>query len=247
MNIIKIDSTESTNNYLRDLWEETELQDGTVVYAEQQTMGRGQAGSCWEAEPGKNLTCSILFYPDFVTLSDFFLLSKIVAVGIVSTLSEYSQKEFLIKWPNDIYVDNKKIAGVLIENNIEDFSITRSIVGIGVNLNQREFKSSAPNPVSLINLIDTEVDVTEFLQKLQSNIMCWYNRAKEGLCNYYFISHFYHKYLYRKTGFHYFEDEDEVFEAQISSVEDDGHLVLETRNGEKKSYLFKEVKFVNGK
>lgn len=140
---------DSTSNYLASIADESPH--GFVVEAEAQTAGRGQRGNSWESEPRMNILMSVLLRPEGIAPSEQFLISQAVSVAIVRVLRHYLP-EVRIKWPNDIYVGDRKICGILIENSITATKIIHSIVGIGLNVNQREFHSDAPNPVSMFQL-----------------------------------------------------------------------------------------------
>jgi len=146
MNIITVESVASTNSYLKELAHSRTLDEGTVIVTRNQTAGKGQQGNAWESEAGKNITCSILLYPSFLPVQHFFLLSEVISLGVKETLDAYTDG-ITIKWPNDIYYCERKIAGILIENEITGSNISMSVAGIGVNVNQEQFLSDAPNPV----------------------------------------------------------------------------------------------------
>jgi BirA family biotin operon repressor/biotin-[acetyl-CoA-carboxylase] ligase len=238
MNIIKIKSTASTNLFLKELSEKQFLEEGAVVFTETQTAGRGQAGNDWESEPGKNITCSILFYPVFLPVKQHFLLSETIALGVKKTLDDYIPN-VSVKWPNDIYFENRKIAGILIENELTAQEITQSIAGIGLNVNQETFASNAPNPVSLKQILDVEMDLDSLLEKMVEKLMDEYEKLKAGQTE--DISRAYHDSLYRKSGFYAYEDKHGRFIARIQSVSEDGFLHLQTDKGEERRYAFKEV------
>jgi len=221
------------------------LEEGTVVVAETQTAGRGQKGSFWEAAAGQNITCSLLLYPTFLSLKQHFLLSKIVVLGVKETLDFLFPHllPFFIKWPNDIYHKDRKIAGILIENELMDDQITQSVVGIGLNVNQEVFTSDALNPVSLKQLTSETIDLDYLLGEMIRRIMYWYQKLKDNQSEK--ISTVYHDALYRKNGFFCYEDKNGVFDARIGSVSDDGFLHLITQGGEERRYAFKEVSFCN--
>ena len=153
MNFIHLPSVGSTNSeMLRRLEAKEVLEEGTVIWTTRQTAGRGQVGNSWESEADKNISFSMLFHPTWLSPAKQFVLSEIAALGIAETLEDYFPG-FSIKWPNDIYHDDRKIAGMLIENRIIGTHLQDSVIGIGVNINQMEFSSSAPNPVSLRQLM----------------------------------------------------------------------------------------------
>lgn len=149
--IIRLEETTSTNNYLRGLVGKESLPEGSIVVTEYQTAGRGQVGNTWESEPGKNLMFSIILYPDFLPANRQFLISQIAALSVKETLDAYVDG-ITVKWPNDIYWRDKKICGMLIENDLTGHSLYCSVIGIGININQREFLSDALNPVSLVQI-----------------------------------------------------------------------------------------------
>lgn len=241
MNIIKIESTSSTNSYLKEFASRQMLEEGTVLQAYEQTAGRGQAGTSWEAEPGKNITCSIIFYPLFLPLKQNFLLSKVIALGVKETLDNYSEN-VSIKWPNDIYIRDRKVAGILIENELSGQQISQSVVGIGVNINQEIFFSNAPNPVSVKQLTGIDIDTGIFLEEMIVKIMFWYDYLKQGHSS--IISENYLKSLYHKSGFHLYQDQKGLFMAEIQDIKDNGLLFLITDKGEERSFFFKEIAFI---
>ncbi|MDE5927427.1 MAG: biotin--[acetyl-CoA-carboxylase] ligase, partial [Duncaniella sp.] len=150
MFIIK-DTLPSTSSYLAGI--AADAPHGTVVMAREQTAGRGQRGNSWEAEPGCNITLSLLLRPEGLHPARQFVISQAVSLAIADLVSHFVAAPVSIKWPNDIYVDDRKICGILIENTITGTSIDRTIVGIGLNVNQTEFRSDAPNPVSMRQLM----------------------------------------------------------------------------------------------
>ena len=150
--LIHIAKADSTNGYLNALCEKEKVSELTTVVADFQTAGRGQRGNSWESEYGKNLMFSFVLYPTFLEARKQFLLSQIASLAVKETLDLYIG-DVSIKWPNDIYWKDKKICGMLIENDLMGIHISQSIAGVGININQKEFHSSAPNPISIIQII----------------------------------------------------------------------------------------------
>ncbi|MDO8928149.1 MAG: biotin--[acetyl-CoA-carboxylase] ligase, partial [Bacteroidota bacterium] len=177
--IIRIPSADSTNNYANGQLQANTLPEGTVFLAYEQTAGRGQLKNFWESEPGKNLTFSIVVFPDFLDIRRQFMLSKVVTLGIYTALGKYVDK-LRIKWPNDIYAGDQKLGGILIENSIMYSSIKSSVIGIGINVNQTDFKSNAPNPVSLKNLTNQQFDGEVVLSEILSGIDRYYSLLRDG-------------------------------------------------------------------
>ncbi|GHV70586.1 biotin--[acetyl-CoA-carboxylase] ligase [Bacteroidia bacterium] len=240
MNIIKIKSAASTNDLLKELAKQQAPEEGLVVFAENQTAGKGQRGNSWESEAGKNIACSILLYPTFLPVNQHFLLSKVVALGIKSALDSYIQP-VEIKWPNDIYYNGKKMSGVLIENELLGAQFSQSIIGIGLNVNQEIFLSDAPNPVSMKQILEKELPIESVLKKTVQAVLDWYEKLRNGETE--TIAKAYQDSLYRKSGFHGYEDSHGTFSARIDRIGNDGFLHLITREGERRNYAFKEVAF----
>ena len=240
---LKVSQTASTNTYLSRL--AATLPGGTVIYTPCQTAGRGQKGNSWESEDGKNLTFSILIKRPLVKARDQFCLSEAAAVAVVEALSAEAGDGFTVKWPNDVYWQDKKICGMLIENSLDGIDIATCIIGIGINVNQQRFVSDASNPVSLTNITDREHDLESLLKRVCSRIEQLVNTlgdeaAREQLHGQYMVA------LYRNDSkMHPFEDADgRRFMATIAAIAPDGTLTLQHEDGTRRDYLFKEVKHV---
>jgi BirA family biotin operon repressor/biotin-[acetyl-CoA-carboxylase] ligase len=239
MNIIKIDTCLSTSSFLKELAAKQDLEEETILVAKEQTAGRGQVGTQWESEAGKNLTFSMLFYPRFLPVKNSFLLSEMIALGVKEVLDTYCSP-VSIKWPNDIYFRDQKLAGILIENEITGQILSQSVTGTGININQEIFRSGAPNPVSLKQITGKDTDLDDLLEKLSKTIGKRYEQLRTGESE--SIIRDYHASLYRKDGFYPYRDKDHTFLARIESVGNDGLLHLRSDKGEKRSYAFKAVK-----
>ena len=233
-----IKQTPSTNALLWEQIRENNLPEGFVVFTDFQTAGKGQMGNAWESESGKNLLLSLVLYPEKVKPDEQFLISQLVSVAIKKTLDEYTDN-ITVKWPNDIYWNDKKIAGILIENSLQGNSIKIVVIGIGLNVNQKVFLSDAPNPVSLFQITGKSQVANSLLNDIRKNIMDLYFNLDANK-----IRDEYAEILYRKAGVHKFKEGDEIFQASIIAVHPDGQLELETENGERKRYYFKEVSFI---
>lgn len=228
--VVHIRETDSTNRWLQEHGEGE-----MAVWADYQTAGRGCGTNTWESERDKNLLFSLLIHPQGIAASQQFLISMAISVALVRTLSLYIKEGVSIKWPNDIYVDDRKICGILIENRLCGTQIRESIIGVGLNLNQAQFLGNAPNPVSLCMLtgkpVDRETCLSQTLSAFSLNAL-----GKQA--------DYYREHLYRREGFHAYHDDKGDFEAEIAGVEDDGHLLLRDRDGRQRRYAFKEVSFI---
>jgi BirA family transcriptional regulator, biotin operon repressor / biotin---[acetyl-CoA-carboxylase] ligase len=220
--------------------------DFTTFASKFQTSGRGQKGNGWESAAGKNLTFSILIRPILLKASDQFLVSQIVALGIVNYLNHFGLTA-KIKWPNDIYIENRKICGILIEHYLSGANLSVSIIGIGLNLNQKEFLSDAPNPTSLFLEKGVECSPEEELERLLPYIFEYYSGLNKKSYKVFKddIEIKYRNSLYRLMEFaNYKEGEsDEIIEARITGIDKYACLILERRDGSKRSYAFKEIRY----
>lgn len=238
--IVHLDIVDSTNNYAAKELLTKSLNEGSVFTANCQQLGRGTGGSLWESSEGLNLTISIIIYPVQVEINHQFSISQAISLGMADFLSQHVGK-VSVKWPNDIYVDDRKIAGVLIETAISGGRFSRAIIGIGLNINQEKFVSDAPNPVSLKNLTGKSYDLNEILGILCVNLDKRYHSLISG--DYETLDADYEKLLYRKGTWANYAAENDDFEGMITGIDKEGQLLIETRAGEVRSFIFKEVVF----
>lgn len=242
-NIIKLNSIDSTNNYLLGSLKKGQVDHYTVVTANEQTDGKGLDTNKWESEPGKNLTFSVLLKPDFLEASMQFFLHMVISNAIYEAVEKVTgKKEFSIKWPNDIYAGKGKLGGILINNTIQGVRINHSVVGIGLNINQEKFVSDAPNPVSLKHITNSEYKPGDVLFEILTSLDKNYHLLRTG--KYYNLKELYLKRLFRGTGFHNFKKKNIIFRARITNISETGKLCLEKMNGTIQKYDFKEVEFV---
>ena len=242
MHIIKLNAIDSTNTYLKELAAKQMVENFTVVVAENQTNGRGQRGSNWEVETGKNLTFSILTKDILLNFEEVFNLNVMVAVTIFQTLSDLKIPEISIKWANDILAEKKKICGVLIENQFKSNSEILSIIGIGINVNQENFEG-LPQASSIKNITGKDWNKEEillaFLTKFQLNINRYKNEGSENFWN------IYHQSLFKKDIPAAFEDKNEVkFMGIIRKVLPNGLLQIELEDDSLQLFDIKEVKML---
>lgn len=236
-----VDEIDSTNNYMKSLLLKQKVKEGTIVSADFQTGGRGQRGNGWMSENGTNLLFSIVLYPDAVKANEQFLILQVVSLAVADFLRKYTDG-ITIKWPNDIYWREKKICGILIENAIEGDQIKESVCGIGINLNQESFDSSLPNPVSLKQITGEYYKQSIMLGEVRELLFSYYEQLRRGEIQ--IIVENYRDSLFRKTGYHLFNDNTNDFIARIKNVAPDGTLILETESGDERRFAFKEVRYV---
>jgi BirA family transcriptional regulator, biotin operon repressor / biotin---[acetyl-CoA-carboxylase] ligase len=239
--IIKLSNIDSTNNYATSRLDKENWQEGTIVHANFQENGRGQLTNLWESAPGANLLISVLFYPTFLPVSYQFLLSKVISLSVSDVAASYVDG-VSIKWPNDIYIENKKVAGILIENSIMGQRINSSVAGIGLNINQTEFLSDAPNPISIFQTTHVMLDIEEVLKQLTERIDYWYALLKDKKIE--TIDREYLLRLYRLGVIGKYRDGDGEFIGQILGVNQIGQLVIEKVSGQMCQYHFKQVSFL---
>ena len=239
--LLYFENLPSTNTHAAFLQKNSGLVEGTIVYTNYQVAGRGQAGNKWESEEGKNLLISIVLFPSFIIPVNQFLISMTISLGICDFLGRYIPVS-RIKWPNDIYVNNDKIAGLLIENSLMGNQIESTIAGIGLNVNQNIFKSDAPNPVSLKSIIKRDLDLLTCLNELASDLDLRYKQLREG--NFDSIKKEYISQLFRLNKWSDYGEKNGAFNGRITSLSESGNLLIETRSGKTKEYSFKEVEFI---
>lgn len=245
MTIIDLPEIDSTNTYVaRNV---SDLAADTVVNAESQVAGRGQRGNSWEAEPFRNLTFSILLRPKAFPAISQFAISQAVALAIVAAVDNVCGVRLKIKWPNDIYFKDRKICGILIEHAVMGREIMHTIVGIGLNVNQRQFFSDAPNPVSLWQILGCEIDRHRLLTEICERIISDVPRIMQAT-NLERLHAEYMKNLWRNDGYsHPFRDTatNEVFDGVVESIEPTGLLsIRQADNGNVRRYAFKEVEWI---
>lgn len=236
--LIELDRTDSTNDYAVKLLSKEDVLDGTIIWALEQTKGKGEGDSKWESKAGLNLTVTIIFRPAFLLPRNQFYLLQTVALGVYDYLRTYIDDVF-IKWPNDLYVGGNKIAGILIENSIIGEEINYSIAGIGININQTKFSSSLENPTSLKISTNNHYELEESLGLLYQHIGNNYQLLKER--KYKEINSRYQSVLYKLGKLSTFHFQGKMIHGKIKGVSDTGELLLELESGEMQSFGFKEL------
>ncbi|MGB1308043.1 MAG: biotin--[acetyl-CoA-carboxylase] ligase [Oceanihabitans sp.] len=239
MHIIKLNATNSTNTYLRELSLKDSLVDYTVVQSDFQTNGRGQMGTSWSSNPEENLMFSVFKDVSFVNFEQHFFISMTVAIAIVKTLESFGIPKLKIKWPNDILSENKKICGVLIENSVKNNRFKNSIIGIGINVNQKAF-DNLPQATSLFNIAGKPFNRDEVLVKCMENIKKYFQILEAN--NVAEIQKNYALYLFKKNKPATFKDATGfIFTGIIQSVSNSGKLQILVEDAEIKAFDLKEV------
>ncbi len=239
--ITQFESLDSTNDYISELLKKNNIQEGFIVSTLLQTKGKGQKGNSWESENAKNLLMSVLLAPDFINASSQFYLNKIISLSVAEFIMEFTTDVF-IKWPNDIYVNSKKIAGILIENKIMGDAIKNSIIGIGININQEVFLSDAHNPISLKNITKVEYNINECLDKLCTYLNKWYDALRND--NYDLIDNTYMKMLMNYNVFSKYHYNGKDIIAKITALSEYGMLILLLEDGSSITCDMKEIVFL---
>jgi BirA family transcriptional regulator, biotin operon repressor / biotin---[acetyl-CoA-carboxylase] ligase len=238
---IHLAEVDSTNNYATQMVSKGAWEPGTVVIAHAQSKGKGLLTNKWESEVGKNVTLSVILAPTFLPIHMQFLISKVVSLAVYQVVSMFGV-DVSIKWPNDVYIGQQKVAGILIENSIMGSILGSSVVGIGLNVNQMEFKSEAPNPVSIAQASGQQLDVAAVIDLLLEQIDLLYKQLEAG--NVLGIDSWYLEHLYRKDIWARYFDSQGVYVGRIVGVSEIGMLQIERENGEVSEYHFKEVVFL---
>ena len=255
MKITHFKNIDSTNSYLQNLLDKGEDVADNVVVTDFQTSGKGQGRNVWQSENGKNLLFSIALDMSFLKAEDQFLLTQMVSVAMINVLKKYLPEENLfIKWPNDIYFNNRKIAGILIKNEIKGMMLGTSIIGIGLNVNQTDFDESLPNPISMKMITGKDYDLEEILLAIScqlSAVSNYVNRQQTTdnrpciTFNFQFstFNSQYTSYLYRYNQWAFYEHEGEVKEMMITGYDRFGRLILKEKNDREVVCDLKEIVF----
>ena len=245
-NVLFLPEVESTNTYAINLLRNVNVVDGTIIYTNNQTQGKGQRGAVWTSEIGKNIMLSVILQPRFLDINKSFYLSKITALACYDVLTEIldsSHYDIKIKWPNDILVNKKKIGGILIENNLSGNTIHHAVIGIGLNVNQEDFGGLSLLATSIKLQRDINYNTSMVLESICSKLEKWYFKLKESKLDY--INSNYLSQLYGLNQIHLFIDKNEQeFYAEIISVEENGKLVLKNATNDLLFFDIKEVKLI---
>jgi BirA family biotin operon repressor/biotin-[acetyl-CoA-carboxylase] ligase len=242
-NLVSLKEVDSTNTFLKNILSNSKpVPDGTVIMAETQYAGRGQRENTWHAEPGQNLTFSLLLKPGFLSAQQQFDLTRAVSLGVYDALYPLLRDSLKIKWPNDIYYGDKKLGGMLIENILHGSQIKSAIIGIGLNVNQENFPDNAVNATSIKNILQRDYELKNILAEICNNIEAYYLHLKAGRFEH--VRNIYLSRLYWLNEPRQFKSNGQVFEGVIKNVKDNGLLVID-QNGGEQAYNLKEIEFLN--
>jgi len=242
--IIHLETIGSTNKFALDFVETSPIKNGLVIWADEQTDGRGYGENRWESEAGKNLTFTLVIKPLYIPPASQFIITQMVSVSLQNTIENITARnDIRIKWPNDLYAGNKKLAGMLIQNVIKGNEIDVSAIGIGLNVNQETFSPGLPNPVSIYQLtkkiFDREKLLNDFLQSFQNE----YEKSGSPLFQETVTKSYFQK-MYLFNVWATYQAGNEVFQGKILGVGSFGQLVLKLENGEERQFGFKEVELI---
>jgi len=241
--LIELQTVDSTNLYAEQLLRVQRVPEGTIIFAHEQTSGKGQGENSWESEPGKNVTFSLVLFPAFLPPGQQFLLNKAIATGILDFLARFRIEERCsIKWPNDIYAGNRKIGGILILNTVCGTVYESCIAGIGVNINQETFHPGLPNPVSLKQLTGMNYPVKDAVDFIVSRIDERYQQLQKGL--YEPLDREYRKHLLGIDEWRDYFVDKKLIKGKIRGVDESGMLKIEIENGSILSFNHGEIGFV---
>ena len=239
--LLEYDTLDSTNTFSHDLVSKSNPSEGTVVFTHHQTAGKGQYGRKWASIAGQNITLSIILKPTFLKVSDQFYLNIITSLAVANTLEYYIKDQVKIKWPNDVYVEDKKICGILIQNNLSGQKIVNSVVGIGINVNQDQFHPDLPNPTSLKLLTKKDHDIKEIRETLCGELEKVYLQLKDEKQK--IIMEEYQERIYRLGVKTKFKIEEREVEGIISSINSNGQLMIDIK-GELESFSKTEIQYL---
>ena len=239
-NYLKFDELPSTNSWLMERLSVQNFPEGTIVFAKHQSDGKGQRGTSWTSEQMSSLTFSLLLKPTFLPISKAYDLSICIALALHDCLNEL-RPGFKIKWPNDIYFEDKKVAGILIENQVNKTAYQNAVIGIGLNVNQKSFVN-LPNAISLKQILGISFPVEKVLERLCETIEARYLQLRAS--KYEALKESYLQSMYRYNEVHSFRSQNIEFRATIIGVLQSGRLVLTLQNGENRDFDIKEIEFL---
>ncbi|SMG50548.1 BirA family transcriptional regulator, biotin operon repressor / biotin-[acetyl-CoA-carboxylase] ligase [Marivirga sericea] len=240
--LVSLPSCHSTNDVMAQMSAKNQLHEGAIIITKHQTKGKGQRGNEWNSPAGQNLTFSIFLRPRFLKATQQFELNRMVSLSLLDVVKNFKdESRVFVKWPNDLILNKKKVAGILIENSISQNAISESIVGIGLNVNQTE--NLLPTATSLQQQFNKEFELEKILLDIVQRLEHYYLIMRSQ--DFRFIHELYESKLYLKDKVAYYEDGIGKFNGIIRKVYPDGVLEIEDEGGIYKKYQFKEVRLLS--
>jgi len=240
--LIKLDAIDSTNSYLRRLYKKEAIEDYTVVMTKYQTKGRGQMGATWNSEKSKNLMCSVFKQHVDIKVKEHFYLNIITSLALIRTLESYEIAKLKVKWPNDILADKKKICGILVENVIRNKNIDTSIIGIGLNVNQKDF-NNLPNATSMKNLSDIDFSLEDLVANILINLRYYFKQLYQK--NFDILKNEYEFYLFKRKKISQFKLKNgTLMTGSIQSVNKKGNLIVRLNDKTEEAFDLKEIQLL---
>jgi len=244
ISFISLEVVKSTNDVALNRIAANLATEGEMICANYQEQGRGQGGNFWESEAGKNLLCSLILTPHHIMPAKQFLLTQVVSLGVLRVIESWVTNETCrVKWPNDLYINDKKVGGILFQNIIKGHVLDFAVAGIGVNVNQEVFGEELPNAVSLKNFYGDEISLTQFRNQVAQSIDQFYQLtySKAGIQQ---IETQYLNKLYRINQWNNYRVSEREFIGMVVGIDEFGRLAVKTRDGQLRFHLFKEIEFV---
>jgi BirA family transcriptional regulator, biotin operon repressor / biotin---[acetyl-CoA-carboxylase] ligase len=241
---LQLDKTTSTNDDARRWVAESPPPEGAVIRANEQTAGRGQMGTRWHSQPGQNLTFSLILYPKWLPPDQQFKLSMAVALAVRAALAELIPVPVVVKWPNDLLIGGKKIAGILIQNTLSGSEIQCSIVGIGLNVNQELFEEFEQSATSLCLQTKSHWNLDEVAELVYAQLEYFYEWIKRTPFNEIAALYCQHLYGYGQNIRFQHPSDSLIFEGQITGISQSGRLQIQGTEGTSREYDLKEIHFI---
>jgi BirA family biotin operon repressor/biotin-[acetyl-CoA-carboxylase] ligase len=241
-NILYFPELVSTNEFAMDMLSKTNPPEGTCVLTDYQSGGRGQIGRFWYSTAGNNLLISYIFYPAFLSVRDQFYLNIVSGLAVYDVVTLFCS-DVSIKWPNDIYIKDKKVAGILVQNVLRGHAIKATVIGIGLNVNEKNFPDTLPNPTSLYLTSGSILQIADIISLLSVKLEYYYLKLRSG--NTAFLKDEYLKKLYRAGILSFFKsDADGIFSATIEGIDDEGRLILRHEDYGVSAWAYRELTFL---
>jgi len=239
--LLEYESLDSTNIFSQELVSKSSPTEGTTVLAHYQSSGKGQYGRVWESKAKENITLSIILRPKFLAIKQQFFLNVVSSLAVADAIEYYIKDHVMIKWPNDVYIKNNKICGILIQNNLQGQQILNAVVGIGINVNQIDFHKDIPNPTSIKKEAGENIELIELRDLLFGTFEKYYEQLRSGGSE--DLKKQYQERLYKKGHISRFRLDEKEVEGVIRSINDQGQLEIEI-NGSLESFSKTEIQYL---